>query len=123
MQIEFFKLIVVDEKEENLPARPNLYHVIDVAGELSKYIYDPSENKKDWLKYIHSYYSPVTDNDWVEMKTVDDAPKVEGRYWIANENGVFDFFGGIETIQKKFINKTLTHYYPVPVVSPAPPNK
>lgn len=67
----------------------------------------------DWLN-AHPSPSPIKgqgDNGWVEVKSESDFPDDEKcRYWIANENGVFDFFGNREMIVSKFKNGTLTHY-------------
>jgi hypothetical protein len=50
-------------------------------------------------------------NGWIKVKSEADFPlDKKSRYWIANENGIFDFFGTAETIETKFKNKTLTHY-------------
>jgi len=51
-----------------------------------------------------------TNNGWVKVSSEADYPLDDCRYWIANENGVFDFFANKERIVKKFENKTLTHY-------------
>ena len=52
-----------------------------------------------------------TNNGWTKVNSEADFPlDKKSRYWIANENGIFDFFGTYETIEAKFKNKTLTHY-------------
>lgn len=61
-----------------------------------------------------------TNNGWTKVNSEADLPlDTKGRYWIANENGIFDFFGTVETIEAKFKNKTLTHYKKLEEV-PAP---
>jgi len=49
-------------------------------------------------------------NGWVKIETKDDYPTKDCRYWIANKNGVFDFFAKKDTVARKFENGTLTHY-------------
>jgi len=61
--------------------------------------------------------------EWVEVKSESDFPADEKcRYWIANENGVFDFFANREMIVSKFNNKTLTHYKKLTETLPPPTN-
>lgn len=49
-------------------------------------------------------------NGWIKVESSNDYPDKDCRYWIANENGVFDFFADRWQIARKFENGTLTHY-------------
>jgi len=49
-------------------------------------------------------------NGWTKIESENDYPTKDCRYWIANKNGVFDFFSTKEGVIGKFENKTLTHY-------------
>jgi hypothetical protein len=58
-------------------------------------------------------------NGWIKIESVDDLPGgYSRRFWIANKNGVFDFFADIIMIRKKFENGTVTHYQELIEISP-----
>lgn len=55
-------------------------------------------------------------NGWIKIESEKHLPNKDGyerEYWIANENGVFDFIATGWQINKKFENKTITHYKPI----------
>lgn len=58
---------------------------------------------------------------WIKINSESDLPKEKGDYWIANENGVFDFIASIDQIKAKFENNTCTHY--MRVFKPQPPKE
>jgi hypothetical protein len=49
-------------------------------------------------------------NGWTKVSSEADLPTEDCRYWIANKNGVFDFFVNKGQVAIKFKNETLTHY-------------
>src|SRR5690606_22429946 len=52
----------------------------------------------------------VMEPQWIKINSEADLPKEKGDYWIANENGVFDFIASRDQIKTKFENSTCTHY-------------
>lgn len=47
---------------------------------------------------------------WIKIESVEDLPKEDLEYWIANENGIFDWISDQKQIIAKWNNKTVTHY-------------
>jgi hypothetical protein len=62
------------------------------------------------LIIIYKHKQKQSAGGWVKVNSESDLPTKDCRYWIANENGVFDFFANKNQIKRKFQNKTLTHY-------------
>jgi len=56
-----------------------------------------------------------TNNGWVRIESEEDLPLLddESEFWIANENEIFDFTAYSLQVQRKWENKTLTHYQPI----------
>ncbi len=52
----------------------------------------------------------IDKNGWIKINNIKDYPTKDCRYWIANKNGIFDFFASKETVIAKYENYTLTHY-------------
>lgn len=54
-------------------------------------------------------------NGWIRIESEEDLPLLEDKseFWIANENGIFDFIASSLQVQRKWENKTLTHYQKV----------
>lgn len=67
---------------------------------------------KDGLKLQPSALSGIYNNNgWVKIESEIDLPKDDdGAYWIANENGRFDFIATGYQIKAKWKNETCTHY-------------
>lgn len=66
-------------------------------------------------------YLEANQAQWIKIESESDLPKEKGDYWIANENGVFDFIASREQIKAKFENNTCTHY--MPIIKPEPPKE
>lgn len=49
-------------------------------------------------------------NKWVKVNSIEDLPTKECRYWMANENRVFDYFTDADGIKRMFLSEALTHY-------------
>lgn len=54
-------------------------------------------------------------NGWIRIGSEEDLPPLEddSEFWIANKNGIFGFTAYSLQVQRKWENKTLTHYQKV----------
>lgn len=110
-----------------------LYPVIYTVNQSGGKVFNPQFIKggdltEPQIKYLHKvgYFLEAQEvqgekDGWIRVLSKNDLPVEDGDYWVANENGVFPFFGDKDKIFAKFKNKTLTHYYSKKVVPPSPP--
>lgn len=54
-------------------------------------------------------------NGWIRIESEEDLPTLEddSEFWIANENEIFNFTAYSLQVQRKWENKTLSHYQPI----------
>ena len=93
------------------------------------------EKQKEYLNHVKKYHHCASciayenelsafeaeekdNDDWIKIESNKDYPTKECRYWIANKNGIFDFFADKEQIIRKYENGTLTHYKELKEISP-----
>lgn len=77
--------------------------------------------KKDVAMMVAKVYASQFQPKWIKINSESDLPKEKGDYWIANENGVFDFIASRDQIKAKFENNTCTHY--MRFFKPQPPKE
>lgn len=73
------------------------------------------EYKDNFFFRPQSLQGIENNNGWIRIESEDDLPSLEddSEFWIANENEIFDFTAYSLQVQRKWENKTLTHYQKV----------
>lgn len=91
-------------------------HFYDKDNFYKRELFDVREYSESLLVITPKSLQGIENNNgWIRIESEEDLPLLEdeSEFWISNNNGIFDFIASSLQVQRKWENKTLTHYQPI----------